>query len=454
MTVRAIVLAAGKGTRMKSARPKVLHELCGRPMLWHVLRALRDAGVDDVTVVTNADVAGHVEAVAAAAGHTSVRAVLQEPQLGTGHAVQVALAALAVRAGTILVMNGDMPLVEAELVRRTLAGCTGALALVTARMPLPSSFGRIVRNGDRVARIVEARDASDDELELDEMNAGLYAYDETKLRAAAAALRSDNAQNEFYLTDTIAYLVNAGHHVAPIVAGDYRSVLGVNDRVELAAASALLNRRLCEHHMRAGVTIADPATTYLEPDIELAADVTILPNTTIGRHSRVGAHSEIGPNARLANARIGEHVVVSDSVVLDTAIGDFALVGPYAHLRNGTEIGTGARIGNFVEIKASTLAPGAKAAHLAYIGDAAIGERSNIGAGTITANYDGKNKHRTTIGKDVRIGSNSTLVAPVEIGDGALTGAGTVVLRDVPAGERAVGNPARLLPRKATSGTT
>jgi bifunctional UDP-N-acetylglucosamine pyrophosphorylase/glucosamine-1-phosphate N-acetyltransferase len=446
MSVRAIVLAAGKGTRMKSARPKVLHDLCGRPMLWHVLRALRDAGVDDITVVTNADVAQHVAAVAEEAGHACVRAVLQEPQLGTGHAVQIALAQLDARAGTLLVLNGDMPLIEAELVRRALDGRAGALALVTARMPLPSSFGRIVRDGERVSRIVEARDASDEELELDEMNAGLYAYDETKLRAAAAELKNDNAQREYYLTDTIAHFVKAGDHVAPIVADDFRSVLGVNDRVELAAASALLNRRLCEHHMRAGVTIADPATTYLEPDLELAPDVTILPNTTIGRHSRIGAHSEIGPNARLANARIGEHVVISDSVVLDTSVGDFALIGPYAHLRHGNEIGTGARIGNFVEIKASTLAPGAKASHLAYIGDATIGERSNIGAGTITANYDGKNKHRTKIGKDVRIGSNSTLVAPVEIGDGALTGAGTVVIRDVPAGERAVGNPARLLP--------
>ena len=451
MSVRAIVLAAGKGTRMKSAWPKVLHELCGRPMLWHVLRALRDAGVEDVTVVTNADVAEHVPHVAEGAGHVSVRTVLQEPQLGTGHAVQTALAELDARNGTVLVLNGDMPLIEADLVRRALDGHAGGLALVTARMPLPSSFGRIVRDGDRVARIVEARDCSDEELELDEMNAGLYAYDETKLRAAAADLTNDNAQREYYLTDTIAHFVRAGHHVAPIVASDFRSVLGVNDRVELAAASALLNLRLCERHMRAGVTIADPKTTYLEPDIDLAGDVTILPNTTIGRHSRVGAHSEIGPNSRLANARIGEHVVISDSVVLDTSIGDFALVGPYAHLRHGNEIGTGARIGNFVEIKASTLAPGAKASHLAYIGDASIGERSNIGAGTITANYDGKNKHRTKIGKDVRIGSNSTLVAPVEIGDGALTGAGAVVLRDVPAGERAVGNPARILPSKAAN---
>jgi bifunctional UDP-N-acetylglucosamine pyrophosphorylase/glucosamine-1-phosphate N-acetyltransferase len=454
MSVRAIVLAAGKGTRMKSARPKVLHELCGRPMLWHVLRALHDAGVDDVTVVTNSEVAKHVPTVAELAGHASVRAVLQEPQLGTGHAVQMALTELDARAGTILVLNGDMPLVEADLIRRALDGRAGALALVTARMPLPSSFGRIVRDGERVSRIVEARDASDEELELDEMNAGLYAYDETKLRAAAAELKNDNAQSEYYLTDTIAHFVRAGDHVVPIVAGDFRSVLGVNDRVELAAASKLLNERLCEYHMRAGVTIADPATTYLEPDIELASDVTILPNTTIGRRSRIGAHSEVGPNSRLANARIGEHVVISDSVVIDTTIGDFALVGPYAHLRQGNEIGTGSRIGNFVEIKASTLAPGAKAAHLAYIGDATIGERSNIGAGAITANYDGKNKHRTKIGKDVRIGSNSTLVAPVEIGDGALTGAGAVIIRDVPAGERAVGNPARLLPSKAASVTS
>jgi bifunctional UDP-N-acetylglucosamine pyrophosphorylase/glucosamine-1-phosphate N-acetyltransferase len=315
-------------------------------------------------------------------------------------------------------------------------------------MPLPSSFGRIVRDGAHVARIVEARDATDDELALDEMNAGLYAYDEAKLRAACAHLTNDNAQREYYLTDTIAHFVRAGDRVAPVVADDFRSVLGVNDRVELAAASALLNRRLCERHMRAGVTIADPATTYLEPDIQLAADVTLLPNTTLGRETVVGAHSEIGPNSRLANARIGEHVVISDSVVLDTTIGDFALVGPYAHLRHGNEIGTGARIGNFVEIKASTLAPGAKASHLAYIGDASIGERTNIGAGTITANYDGKNKHRTTIGKDVRIGSNSTLVAPVEVGDRALTGAGAVVIRDVAAGERVVGNPARPLPKR------
>jgi len=247
--------------------------------------------------------------------------------------------------------------------------------------------------------------------------------------------------------------VRAGDRVLPVDAGDYRSVLGVNDRSELAAAATALRRRLCEHHMPAGVTITDPATTYLEPDLELAADVTVLPNTSIGGRSRVGAHSEIGPNARLRNARIGEHVVVTESIVVDSALGDFTLVGPWAHVRGNSTIGTGGRIGNFVEVKKSAFAPGVKAAHLTYIGDASIGERSNIGAGTITCNYDGTQKHHTTIGKDVFIGSNSSLVAPLEIGDRASTGAGTVVIRDVAAGERVVGNPARVLPENQGNAT-
>ncbi len=453
-TIRAVVLAAGKGTRMKSARPKVLHELCGKPMLWHVLRALRDAGVTEVAIVTNPEIHDHVHAVAIDAGHDAIEAVLQEPQLGTGHATQAALARLVpVADATLLVVNGDMPLVEAELIRAALDARTEplALALVTARMPLPSSFGRIVRDGGRVERIVEARDASPAELELDEMNAGLYAFDETKLRAAVADLRPDNAQGEYYLTDTIRELARLGQGVVPVVAPAYASVLGVNDRVELAAASATLRERLCARHMRAGVTIVDPATTYLEPGVAIAADATILPNTTIGRGSQIGAHSEIGPNARLQNARVGEHAVVADSVVVDSTIGDFALVGPWAHIRGEAAIGTGARIGNFVEVKHATLAPGVKAAHLTYLGDMTIGERTNIGAGTIACNYDGRAKHHTTIGKDVFIGSNSSLVAPLAIGDRAMTGAGSVVLRDVAAGDRVVGNPARVLAKKPDS---
>ena len=449
--LRAVVLAAGKGTRMKSARPKMLHHLCGRAMLWHVLRALADAGVRDVLVVASDEIAPHVEKLGRDAGHGTVAHVLQEPQLGSGHAVQVALAALAPHEGTLLVLNGDMPLVEASLIRTVLDAHAGSLTLVTARMPLPSSFGRIVRSGSgaHVAKIVEARDANPEELELDEMNAGLYAFDETKLRAAIAELRNDNAQGEYYLTDTIAQLTAGGEQVLPVLAPDFRSVLGVNDRVELAAAAALLNRRLCEAHMRAGVTIPDPATTYLEPDLKIAADATILPNTTIGRHSTIGAGSEIGPNARLSGAHVGKHVVIADSVVVDSTLGDFALVGPFAHIRGGSDVGTGVRVGNFVELKAATLGPGVKAGHLSYLGDVGIGERSNIGAGTITCNYDGKVKHRTEIGKDVFVGTNSSLVAPVTLGDGSMTGAGSVVNRDVAPGERVAGVPARPLPNKS-----
>jgi len=447
--VRAIVLAAGKGTRMKSARPKVLHELCGRPMVWYVVRALRDAGVDELLVVANAEVAERIPAIASDAGHRAVDVVIQEPQLGTGHAVGVALEKLTPRAGTLLILNGDLPLVEAALIGRAIEARNGALALVTANVPLPSSLGRIVRRGERVSKIVEARDANPDELALDEMNAGLYAYDEAKLRSALAELGNDNAQGEYYLTDTVDRLVRDGERVVPVLAENFISVLGVNDRIELAAAAALLGRRICEHHMRNGVTIIDPGTTYLEPDLEIAADVTILPNTTIGRRSKIGAHSEIGPNSRLAAAEIGEHVVVGDSIIVDSTLGDFVRVGPWAHVRGGSVLDTGVQLGDYVEVKASHLGAGVNARHLAYIGDATIGERTNIGAGTITCNYDGKQKHRTTIGKDAFIGTNSSLVAPLEIGDGALTGAGSVVVRDVPAGGRVAGNPAKPLPSQS-----
>jgi bifunctional UDP-N-acetylglucosamine pyrophosphorylase / glucosamine-1-phosphate N-acetyltransferase len=445
-TLRAIVLAAGKGTRMKSALPKVLHTICGRSMLWHVLRALREVGVVETTLVVNAALESHVEAIARdAGGFARADTVLQEPQLGTGHAVQVALQGMAVQDGRVLVLNADMPLIEAALVRRLIATQGAALGLVAARMPLPSNFGRIIRLGERVERIVEQRDATSAELAIDEMNAGLYIFDEAKLRSAILELNSDNAQNEYYLTDAIAHFAHAGERIVPVFAEDYRCVLGVNDRAELAAAGARLNAILCERHMKAGVTIADPATTYLEPELEIASDVTILPNTIVGRKSVIGAHSEIGPNTTLQNARVGKHAVVACSVIVDSAIGDYAKVGPWTHVRGGASVGTGARVGNFVEVKRSELAAGVKAGHLAYLGDAIVGARTNIGAGTITCNYDGKKKHKTVIGEDAFIGSNSSLVAPVNIGDEALTGAGSVVTRDVPQGERVVGNPAKPL---------
>lgn len=449
-SLRAIVLAAGKGTRMKSAHPKVLHELCGRPMLWYVLDAVRAAGVRELVVVTNAELNARLAEIPLTDGVVLHR-VIQEPQLGTGHAVQVALDALPAAEGALLIAYGDMPLVPAATYERVLSAIDGdsGLALTTAQMPLPSNFGRIVMRGPKLERIIEARDCTPEELEIDEMNAGIYAYDETALRQVIGRLSNDNAQGEYYLTDTVELLIEDGKRVVPVREPDYRVVLGINDRIELAAAAAVMNRRLCETHMRAGVTIVDPATTYLEPGVEIAPDAVIEPNTHVRGRTAIGPRSVIGPNSRIVSSRIGADVRICESVVADSTLGDGVTVGPFAQLRHGAHLGTDVHIGNFVEVKNATLARGVKAGHLTYLGDATVGQQTNVGAGTITCNYDGERKNRTEIGERVFIGSNSSLVAPVRIGDGALTGAGAVVIRDVEAGERVVGNPARPIRRKA-----
>jgi bifunctional UDP-N-acetylglucosamine pyrophosphorylase/glucosamine-1-phosphate N-acetyltransferase len=447
--VRAVVLAAGMGTRMKSTRPKVLHEICGRPMLWYTLRALAAAGVHETVVVTNAVVETRVSPLLSAFG---ARSVIQEPQRGTGHAVQIGLRTLPPASGTVVVAYGDMPLVGdrifADVIGAVRADPRAGLGLTTARMPLPSSFGRVIRHGDTVAKIVEERDCSPAQRAVDEMNAGIYAYDERALRGVIDELRDDNAQRELYLTDTVELLIGAGMRVVPVECADYRLVLGVNDRVELAQARAILNRSLCEEHMRAGVTIVDPAVTYLEPDLVIGTDSVIYPNTAIGGTTVIGTGAAVGPNSRISNAMIGDGVQITESVVLDTRLAAHVRVGPFAHLRGGNVVGADARIGNFVELKNATLHAGAKASHLAYLGDAEIGERANIGAGTITCNYDGTHKNRTEIGAGAFVGSNSSLVAPLRIGAGAQTGAGSVVIHDVGDGERVAGNPARRLVKK------
>lgn len=444
--IRAIVLAAGKGTRMKSARSKVLHEICGRPMLWYVIRALRDAGIAEILAVVN-------DELEEAVGNFEIESVLQSEQLGTGHAVRVALERLEPRAGgRVVVACGDMPMVTPEIFHGVMASLasqkTAPMALVTVKMPLPSSFGRIVRRGEDVERIVEVRDATPGELAIDEMNAGIYAFDEESLRDAVAQLRDDNAQSEYYLTDTVDYFVKHGKPVRPVAAADPTQVLGINDRVELAVARKAMNARLCAQHMLAGVTIVDPDTTYLEPELAIGADTVIYPSTTIGRLSSVGERCAIGPNARLSNARLGDGVVVRESVVIDSKLGDDVSIGPFAHLRGDSQLADRVHVGNFVEVKKSKLARGVKASHLSYLGDATIGEETNVGAGTITCNYDGVKKNETIVGRGVSIGSNTSLVAPVTIGDNALTGAGSVVTKDVAEGERVAGNPARPL-RKA-----
>ncbi len=443
MSVRAIVLAAGKGTRMKSDTAKVLHDLCGRPMLWYVLQALRAAGVTEIFVVTNAELQERVSEFGATG-------VLQKEQLGTGHAVRIALDAMKPEGGRVLVACGDMPLVNAEIFSAVVAASDGgnALALVTARVPLPSSFGRIVRRNGSVERIVEARDAGSAELEIDEVNAGIYAFDEGALREAVGRLRNDNAQKEFYLTDAVADLVRSGKRVAPVAASDPAHVIGINDRADLALARREMNIRLCAQHMRDGVTIVNPLSTSLEPELKIGRDTVIYPNTSIGRLSEIGERCMLGPNSRLSNARLGDDVTVRESSIFDSSAGDRTSIGPYAHIRNDSRLAQDVRIGNFVEVKNSRLARGVKASHLTYLGDAEIGEETNIGAGTITCNYDGKKKNKTLIGRDVMIGSNTSLIAPITIGDGALTGAGSVVTKDVPPGQRVAGNPAKPLPNK------
>jgi bifunctional UDP-N-acetylglucosamine pyrophosphorylase / glucosamine-1-phosphate N-acetyltransferase len=446
--IRAIVLAAGQGKRMKSRRTKVLHEICGRPMLWYVLEALRAGGIGEIVVVVNDELAARID-------EFGVASALQSERLGTGHAVRVALERLEpLGGGRVVVACGDMPLVPPELFAAMAASLDGdanaAMALVTAKMPLPSYFGRVVRSANKIERIVEVSDATPAELAIEEMNAGIYAFREDDLRDVVTRLGSDNAQGEYYLTDAVASFVGVGKAVRAVPARDHLDVLGINDRTELAQARKEMNARLCARHMRDGVTIVDPDTTYLEPELEIGTDSVIYPNTTISRLSRLGRDCAIGPNSRLSNARLGDRVRVRESVVTDASVGDGVTIGPFAHLRGEALLADGVHVGNFVEIKKSSLARGVKVGHLSYLGDATVGEDTNIGAGTITCNFDGEQKNETVVGRDALIGSNTSLVAPVEVGDGALTGAGSVVTKDVPAGERVAGNPARPLPKKST----
>ncbi len=442
--VHVFVLAAGKGTRMKSRRPKVLHELCGVSLLSLVLETVRNAVEGDIRVIASPELQEHVEALGA-------RAVIQEPQLGTGHAVQVALADLAPDDLPILIVSADMPLVPTELVARVVSAQVSgdiAAAFVTAQVPLPSNFGRVIREKGRITAIVEARDADKDQLHIDEVNAGMYCFDQAQLRRAVAGLTTNNAQGEFYLTDCLAALVKSGKAIEAVRAAEAADVAGINNRAELASARALLQQRILVSHMLEGVTIVDPSCTYIDVMVTIGPDTTIHPQTHLAGRTVVGSGCIIGPGAQISNSTIGDRVEIIQSVVRDSTVEDEATVGPFAHLRGKSVIESGAHIGNFVETKNTRMGRGAKASHLSYVGDADVGERANIGAGTITCNYDGKKKNKTKIGTRAFIGSNSSLVAPVEIGDGALTGAGSVVLHDVAAGERVAGNPAKPLRKK------
>jgi bifunctional UDP-N-acetylglucosamine pyrophosphorylase/glucosamine-1-phosphate N-acetyltransferase len=442
-----LVLAAGRGTRMRSAVAKVLHPVLGRPLLAWSLEVARALPATRRAVI----VGFQAEAVTAALP-AGFEAVLQQRLWGTGHAVRQARRLFAGEGDTV-VLCGDTPLLAAATVRRLLTDHRrrrATVSFLTARLADPAGYGRVVRDAQgEVRAIVEDADADAATRRLDEVNAGVYCFENRFLDRALGRLRAANRQQEYYLPDVIAAAVAAGLAVVGVPCADPEEMLGVNDRVQLARVHDVLRRRVLERLMRAGVTVVDPASTWVEPGVRVGADSVLLPGTTLQGGTVVGARCRVGPHTRVRDSRIGSDTVVADCcVVEETAIGPRCRVGPFARLRPGTRLGAGVHVGNFVETKKARLGAGAKAGHLSYLGDAEIGRRVNVGAGTITCNYDGYAKHETVIGDDVFIGSDTQLVAPVRVGKGALIAAGTTVTKDVPGGALALSRP----PQKTVAG--
>ena len=441
MTVQTvIVLAAGEGTRMKSATPKVLHSVAGRSLLGHVLHAVHHLSPNEVRIVVGSGreaVEAHIAQIAPKA-----TTVFQEHRGGTGHAAQLALAGNAPK-GTVLVLAGDTPLLSGDSLAQFVAAHAAgkfAASVLTAEHPDPTGYGRIIRDdSDELLRIVEEKDATDDEKFIFEINSGVYAFDGEKLAASIGQLTNANAQGELYLTDVIGILKSAGESIAAIMIDDFTETLGVNDRVQLAESAAMLRDRINDQWMRAGVTIIDPTTTWIDSTVELSNDVTLHPGTALLGSTKVATGAVIGPRSTLTDCIVKEGASVLESIATETIIGEGASVGPFTYLRAGTQLGDSTKAGAFVEMKNAVVGTGSKVPHLSYVGDATIGEGSNIGAATIFVNYDGVEKHHTTVGDHVRIGSDSMLVAPVNIGDGAYTAAGSVITEDVPAGAIGVG---------------
>jgi bifunctional UDP-N-acetylglucosamine pyrophosphorylase/glucosamine-1-phosphate N-acetyltransferase len=431
-----IVLAAGEGTRMKSQTPKVLHELCGRALVDHMLTAARDLGPEQLIVVIGhalEQVGGHL-----AATSPDARAVVQHDQRGTGHAVRTVLEEVGPISGTVLVTYGDVPLLRTQtlaglLERHTADG--NAVTVLTAEVPDPTGYGRIIRDeAGAVLEIVEEKDASADQRAIKEMNSGIYAFDGLLLADAVKRVSTDNAQGEEYLTDVLSILRGDGHRVGACVAGDFVEVEGVNDRVQLAAARKVLNGRLLEEHMRGGVTIIDPGSTWIDVGVRIAPDAVVHPGTQLHGSTVIEGGAEIGPGTTLTDTRVGEGAIVRNAVCDSAEIGPEASVGPYAYLRPGTVLGRKSKAGTFVEMKNSQVGERSKVPHLSYAGDATIGDDVNIGAAVVFVNYDGVNKHRSTVRDGAFVGCDTMLVAPVTIGAGAYTAAGSVIDGDVPPG--------------------
>ncbi|MEV1143834.1 bifunctional UDP-N-acetylglucosamine diphosphorylase/glucosamine-1-phosphate N-acetyltransferase GlmU [Micromonospora sp. NPDC049799] len=435
-----VVLAAGEGKRMKSALPKVLHPLLGRTLVGHVLTAAAPLAADRTVVVVGhgADqVRGHLAEIAPAA-----TPVLQAEQLGTGHAVRIALDAVPDVTGTVVVLNGDVPLLRPETVTALVEaheGAGSAATVLAAEVPDPAGLGRIVRDADgRLEQIVEQRDATEAQRAIREINAGIYAFDAIRLRDALGKLSTDNDQGEEYLTDVFGLLVSAGEPVGVHVAADHSETLGCNDRVELAALRRLMRDRVNEAWMRTGVSLLDPETTWIDVTVALDRDAVVDQNTQLRGGTVIGTGALVGPDVTLVDTVVGAGATVIRSHAVGAEVGPNASVGPYAYLRPAARLAEKAKVGTFVEVKNSEIGAGSKVPHLTYVGDATIGEQSNIGAASVFVNYDGVNKHRTVIGSHARTGADNMFVAPVEVGDGAYTAAGSVIIENVPPGAMGV----------------
>ncbi|MFD0482565.1 bifunctional UDP-N-acetylglucosamine diphosphorylase/glucosamine-1-phosphate N-acetyltransferase GlmU [Kineococcus sp. GCM10028916] len=435
-----IVLAAGEGTRMKSATPKVLHPLGGRPLVGHALRAARSTGPGHLVLVLRHQ-AERVRA-ALAEDFPEARVALQDEVPGTGRAVQCGLDALPDDlTGTVLVTYGDVPLLSGETLERLTRVHTegaNAMTVLTALLGDPTGYGRVLRDETGVSAIVEQKDATEDQRAVREVNSGVYAFEVTALRAALAGVGRDNAAGEVYLTDVLALIRSAGGRVEALALEDEWEIRGVNDRVQLADLAAEANRRTLRRWMLAGVTIVDPSTTWIDADVTLEPDVTIRPGVQLHGSTRVATGAVVGPDCTLTDVEVGAGAVLERTHGSSAVIGAGAQVGPFAYLRPGTHLGADGKIGTFVETKNATIGRGSKVPHLSYVGDATIGEHSNIGAASVFVNYDGVRKAHTTVGDHVRMGSDNMYVAPVTVGDGAYSGAGTVIRKDVPAGALAI----------------
>jgi len=435
-----VVLAAGEGTRMKSKNSKVLHEIAGRSIIHNLLTAVEPLSPKNLTVVVGAhkdEVIDHLKKVAPKA-----KTVFQEKRDGTGGATQLALAEHK-GDGTVLILAGDTPLLTTQTLEEFMAAHQSeksVASVLTALLPDPAGYGRIIRgDNSSILKIVEEKDASDSEKEIDEINTGVYLFELKVLKEVIGKLKNNNSQKELYLTDVISLITAEGKTAQAILSNDYTETLGINDRTQLAECAAIMRDRINHQHMLNGVTIIDPTTTWIDVDVKIESDVVIYPGTAITGKSTIKANAVIGPRTTLVSCTVAEGAKVVESNCTEASIGKEVKVGPFTYLRKGTVLANESKAGAFVEIKNSTVGKGSKVAHLSYVGDAQIGEESNIGAATVFVNYDGEKKHQTKIGDQVRIGSDTMLVAPVTVGDGAYTAAGSVINEDVPAGAIGIG---------------